>query len=139
MVQPMDMASLRMQCACVNRLKLWFAAVALLLTAGIGSLTAQTLQGNSVEAKWNFHIENGAITETVSGSLAQVKGNVYAAKGPAGDAVQMDGNTAKISSAPITVLNNPEELGVSAWIELDAYPWNLAPILDQKTPSGLFF
>ncbi len=128
-----------MRRACVNQLRRWFAVVALGLTAGAGSLPAQTLREDSVEAKWNFHIENGVIIETVSGSLAQVKGNVYAAKGPAGDAVQMDGYTAKISNAPIAVLNNPEELGVSAWIELDAYPWNLAPILDQKTPDGAFF
>jgi hypothetical protein len=133
------MRSLWTCCARVNRRGLHLAVTALLLLAGNHSLAAQGQRDNPIVARWNFHVENGAITEQVGGSHAKVKGNVYAAKGPVADALQMDGYTAAISGSPLAILDHPRELGISVWIELNAYPWNRAPILDQRTSNGSFF
>ena len=123
----------------VDRFMLCLVVMVIVLLNGMISLAAQSPGDDPVVARWNFRVENGTVTELVAGSRAQVKGNVYAAKGPVGDAVQMDGYTAAILGQPVAALDHPQELGISVWIEIDAYPWNVAPILDQRTSGGSFF
>ncbi len=134
---------------CVNHFRVWLkrgsrsaglagATVSMLLAAGTYAL-AQNSREDRVIARWNLHVSNGQVMETVSGRGAQVKGNVYPASGPTAAALQFDGYTAEIIAPPVAALDHPRELGVSVWMELNAYPWNLVPVLDQQTQAGSFF
>jgi hypothetical protein len=74
-----------------------------------------------------------------SGSPVIVKGNFTVVASPKGPAVRLDGNTTMITAQAWPRLTSGESWTVSAWLKLDAWPWNEAPIIDQSTQTGSLF
>ena len=101
--------------------------------AGLGSVSQQ-----GVVARWNFHPgPSHDVVEEVSGKQEQITGTVYPVPGPVGDALQFDGYTGAIRGGHLEALDHLANKTVVCWLQLEAYPWNQLPILDQR--SGLFF
>lgn len=148
----MDIGSLRNPLNSVNSdarptclIKLFAAAFVALAIAFFplpaSADTGQHLSGTpTVAAHWTFSQQtDGSVVDTVSGAKAKLKGNVYRDISPVGPALQFDGYTGTITTQPVSALNRTSDLAVSAWIQLEAYPWNQVSILDQETSHGDFF
>jgi len=115
-------------------------AIAFIPTPALAGIGHDLSVSPTVAARWTFSQQtDGSVVETVSGAKAQLKGNVYRGISPVGAALQFDGYTGAITTQPVSALNRTSDLAVSAWIQLDAYPWNQVPILDQQTSQGDFF
>jgi hypothetical protein len=96
--------------------------------------------GNGVVAAWDFRpVPQGFALETISGSHDPIAGISDVAFGPAGPALLMDGYTTVIRHAPLDVLSHASDFSVSCWLQVEAYPWNDLPILDQNGPGREFF
>ena len=109
------------------------------LTARAG-MEAHLPDAPAVAAHWTFGQQSdGSIVETVSGIKAQPKGSAYRDISPVGDALEFDGYTGSITTRPVSALDRTSDIAVSVWVQLDAYPWNRVPILDQETSRGSFF
>jgi len=119
---------------------LTYSATAPILTAQKNAAELPSQLAAHIAARWSFHrLPDGSIAEEVSGRHAEVKGTVYAARSPVGNALEFDGYTGEIIAAPMPLLDEPVNLGISVWIRLQAYPWNLVPIVDQLDARGSFF
>ena len=72
------------------------------------------------------------------GKLSGIYAHVH---GVAGEALRLDGETSgvQVKGASVPVLGLA--FSVEAWIAIDAYPWNWAPIVDQRKQekAGFFF
>jgi hypothetical protein len=79
------------------------------------------------------------ISEAVSGARIAPTGSFLSASGPAGPAIRLDGDSTEISGKAIPRLTDGGPWTLSAWVKLDALPWNDAPILDQRTTGGSLF
>lgn len=96
-------------------------------------------------ARWNFEIGPGHdVVEELTSKRLQIEGTIYPATGPVGAALQFDGYTGALRGNPIDVLVHPRNTTIVGWLQLEAYPWNDVPILDQQNapqdnPSGIFF
>ena len=100
----------------------------------------QSADSPVVVTRWTFAPQqDGSVVDSISGARAQIKGNVYGAMSPVGHALQFDGYTGAIIAEPIPLLDSPLRVAVSAWVQIEAYPWNRVPILDQETSHGSFF
>ena len=101
--------------------------------AGLGGVSQQ-----DVVARWNFRPgPSHGVVEEVSGKQEQITGTVYPVPGPVGEALQFDGYTGAIRGGHLEALDHPANKTVVCWLQLEAYPWNQLPILDQR--NGLFF
>jgi hypothetical protein len=115
------------------------AITSLPLTAG-AKTTHQGTNYPVVVAQWTFvRQQDGSVVDAISDAKAQIKGNIYNNVSPVDNALQFDGYTGAITAEPIPFLDNPSTIAISAWVQLEAYPWNRAPILDQETSHGAFF
>jgi len=94
-----------------------------------------------IVAQWDFsEAAQGYALERISGGRDRIAGNVETTASPVGTAVSMDGYTAAIRRAPLAVLSRAGDISITCWLQLNAYPWNEAPILDQNGPGrGVFF
>lgn len=148
----MDIGSLRNSGNCVNPAGLHAAsamrylellvlvAMTFLPLIATAETNQQSMNSQMVVARWTFaRQQDSSIVDDISGAKAQIKGNVYRAISPVGNALQFDGYTGAITTKPIPSLDNPSGIAISAWVQLEAYPWNRVPILDQETPRGEFF
>ena len=68
-----------------------------------------------------------------------MRGTFYPDRSPVGEALHFDGYSSEISTAPLPALDDPQNLAISCWVLLDAYPWNRVPIVDQFDEHGRFF
>jgi hypothetical protein len=106
-------------------------------SAGIGQHSSDS---PAIAAQWTFsRQEDGSVIDKLSGAKAQVNGNSYLGMSPVGGALQFDGYTGRVIAPPISALDRTSGFSVSAWVQLEAYPWNRVPILDQETSHGSFF
>ena len=109
-----------------------------MLAIAAGGLFAQE-QGPA--AKWAFDEGSGTVTrESVSGSQDKIEGFYKFVPGVSGTALRLDGYTTSVT-APGTSLQLGDSFSVSAWVALNAYPWNWAPVVDQEADQlvGYFF
>jgi hypothetical protein len=96
-------------------------------------------------ARWNFEIgANHNVIEELSGKHLQIDGAIYPSTGPVGAALQFDGYTGALRGEPIDALAYPRNVTIVCWVQLEAYPWNDIPIVDQQNasqnkPGGIFF
>lgn len=106
----------------------------LLLMATIASVDAQIAEP---VARIGYDARQGRLVG-MAGPV-EVKGNATTIPGPYGPALRLDGNTTLIATEAWPRLTSGEPWTLTAWIKLDAWPWNEAPIVDQKTQGGALF
>ena len=95
---------------------------------------------NGIVAQWDFSsVQQGFALEQISGSHDPIAGISEAVVGPAGSALLMDGYTTAIRHASLDLLSRGGDFSVSCWVQVEAYPWNDLPILDQNEPRRQFF
>lgn len=113
-------------------------ATTLLLTP-IARLSAQT---PAPVLSWLFDNDTGPVAaESIHHADASLFGIYAHMRGVRGEALRLDGETsgAKVKAHAVPAFG--PSFTVEAWIAIDAYPWNWAPIVDQRKQeqAGFFF
>src|SRR6266498_785905 len=107
--------------------------------------TAQQAYGaplpkGGIVARWDFSsVAQRYALEQISGSHDPIVGIFRPAIGPVGPALQMDGYTTAIYHPSLKPLTRGNDLSISCWLQLEAYPWNEVPIFDQDGPNRAVF
>jgi Concanavalin A-like lectin/glucanases superfamily len=84
-------------------------------------------------AQWNLHLDSSRnLVENLTGGRFRVIGAIDQVAGPVGDALEFDGYTSAIRGEPLEPLAHHLNMTVVCWIQLEAYPWNELPIIDQR-------
>lgn len=100
-------------------------------------------QKNDGELRWTFSLEqNASPLDAVRGVQGTLEGKYAYVPGVSGDALRLDGYTTSMTVAARDLgVFGPNGFTVEAWIALNTYPWNWAPIADQQTAheAGFFF
>lgn len=100
-------------------------------------------QKSPMDARWQFAASQGAVAvDSVHGEKAAIGGSYAYVAGVSGAGLRFDGYT-----TGMTVPYQPADAAarngftVEAWIALNTYPWNWAPIVDQEEDrqEGFFF
>ena len=112
---------------------LWTGTWSVAPQSGALSIGPRVQLPEDVAARWNFHAGSaGEVVEERSGKQARITGTVYPARGPVGDALQFDGYTGALHTESLDALSHPTNMTIVCWLQLEAYPWNELPILDQQ-------
>jgi hypothetical protein len=96
-------------------------------------------------ARWSFEEASGVAVDSVSGVEDSLVGSYQRVPGVIGNGLRFDGYTTAIvrSAKPVTIsdakgspaVETIPRLGsaftLSAWVALDAYPWNWLPLIDH--------
>ncbi len=94
------------------------------------ALTAAAQQQSIV---WHFDEETGAAVHDSSGNVDDpIHGYFLRVPGVSGQALSFDGYTTSIERPAKDVPDVGESFTVSAWVALDDYPWNWAPLVDRE-------
>lgn len=126
---------------------LWMGAVLTLLFSIPAVLPLEAQQKSrsfeersGIIADWDFaSVASGFVLERVTGTQDPIVGVSDLVQGPAGAALLMDGYTTSIRVKPIGILSQQSDFSISCWLQVEAYPWNELPILDQNGPTRAFF
>jgi len=121
--------------------RLMAMALSLALSSAISAQQRQAGSGaplaGGIVAGWKLHVSpTGEVLEEGSGKQIRVTGSVYAVDGPVGKALQFDGYTSALHAERLSAVNRPVNTTISCWLQLDAYPWNELPILEQRGAAG---
>jgi hypothetical protein len=93
-----------------------------------------------IAARWDFSsAPQGFVVEQISGSHDPIVGISRPTVSPVEPALQMDGYTTAIRHPSLGMLSHASDLSISCWLQLEAYPWNEVPILDQNGPGRAVF
>ena len=85
---------------------------------------------------WKLHIgPDGEVREERSGEQIKATGAMYSVHGPVGNAIQFDGYTSALHAKRLSALSRAANTTIVCWLQLEAYPWNELPILDQPGAS----
>jgi hypothetical protein len=110
------------------------------MPSGAQQKTDALVHGTGIVAEWDFgSARQGVSLERISGIHDPIAGIAESAFGPVGPALLMDGYTTMIRHAPLGLLSHRDDFSVSCWLQVEAYPWNDVPILDQNGPGRDFF
>jgi len=96
--------------------------------------------GNPV-AMWRFDEgEGNVVTGTVNNRVGEIfsHGNDWV-PGVSGHALRLDGYRSEVFVSQEQAPDLGSEFAIEAWLYLDAYPWNNAPILQQVADAGFNF
>ena len=99
-------------------------------------------QGEGVVAKWSFDETAGRVTrDSASGTEDKVGGFIKYLPGVSGSGLRFDGYTTSVTREGKKAPKLHDAFTVEAWIALNTYPWNLAPVVDQEMDqqAGYFF
>src|ERR1700683_2336599 len=91
---------------------------------------------------WHFNEPGGAVAHDAAGNLDdRIAGLWRRVPGVDGSALEFDGYTTHIVREAKNVPRLGNAFTVSAWLALNAYPWNWLPIVDQSEDDqvGYFF
>jgi len=91
---------------------------------------------------WHFDEADGdRAAEQMHHADGVLSGVYLRVPGVAGNALRLDGETSGVAVKAKTLPDLGGAFTVEAWIAIDAYPWNWAPIVDQRDEenSGFFF
>ncbi len=95
---------------------------------------------SGIAARWDFSsAPQGFVVEQISSSHDPIVGVSRPTISPVGPALQMDGYTTAIHHTSLPLLAHASDLSISCWLQLEAYPWNEVPILDQDGPDRAVF
>jgi hypothetical protein len=123
-------------CGCALRMALLLTVIPF-ASAQQNRASADAAPLPGVVAQWDFHLEAAPdLVEQISGKRTHITGTVYPAVGPVGAALLFDGYTGALHGEHLDALDKPANKTIACWLQLDAYPWNQLPILDQR---GFFF
>lgn len=123
---------------CRKRIPCLVFAVALLARAAAPGFA----QAPAPLLSWHFDEAGGAVAaEQMRHADGELSGVYAHVPGLAGNALRLDGETSgvRVKGAAIPALS--AAFTVEAWIAIDAYPWNWAPIADQRSreKAGFLF
>jgi hypothetical protein len=119
-------------------LKIFRGSLAGLLLAAASAL-AQT---PAPTLSWHFDETNGSVAAEQMRHADGIVSGVYSrVTGAAGNALRLDGETSGVTVKAAGLPTLGPAFTVEAWIVIDAYPWNWAPIADQRRQeqAGFFF
>ncbi len=91
---------------------------------------------------WHFDESGGELAaEQAHRADGTVTGNYLRVPGVSGNALRLDGETSGVAVKRSTLPGPFAAFTAEAWIAIDAYPWNWAPIADQRDEekSGFLF
>ena len=91
---------------------------------------------------WHFDESEGdTVAEQVRHADGTVSGVYLRVPGVRGNALRLDGETSGVAVKGSMLPDLAPAFTVEAWIAIDAYPWNWAPIADQRKDqtAGFFF
>jgi hypothetical protein len=114
-------------------------AVTMVLIAPAGRAAAQT---PAPILAWHFDETTGDVAaEKMHHADGKLSGIYAHVSGLAGGALRLDGESSGVLVKGATVPALGSAFTVEAWIAIDAYPWNWAPIIDQRNQekAGFFF
>lgn len=103
------------------------------------SLALASAAGAAPLAHFSYDPASRTLVDAVDGARLRPTGSFVSDSGPGGPAIRLDGDTTAIAGKAVTRLTDGGAWSISAWVKLDALPWNDAPILDQRTPAGSLF
>ena len=102
-----------------------------MVQAGMGN--AQEATKSSQNIVWSFDEPGGAVAhDAASGMDDAIEGFWRRVPGVSGQALEFDGYTTGIAREGKTVPRLGNAFTVSAWIALNNYPWNWAPLVDDS-------
>ena len=113
--------------------------VTMVLFALAAHVSAQTL---APILSWHFDEASGDVAaEQVHHADGKLSGIYAHVSGLAGDALRLDGESSGVVVKGATVPATDSAFTVEAWIAIDAYPWNWAPIVDERNheQAGFLF
>ena len=93
-------------------------------------------------ARWSFNEQKCGLTrESVSGVDDRVEGFCKYVSGVSGNGLRFDGYTTSVVHRADSTPKLSEAFTIEAWVALDTYPWNWAPVVDQQDTqqAGYFF
>jgi Concanavalin A-like lectin/glucanases superfamily len=132
-------------CVRTLSLMLWtnqtgLSRLAALLAVFLWSPVTQS-QVQSPAATWSFDENGGSIARGVGAGDANLTGVYRWVDGVRGKALRMDGETSGATVPAAQTVQLGDSFTVAAWVAIDAYPWNWAPIVDQRKEenSGFLF
>src|ERR1035437_3624818 len=114
-------------------------AVTMVLIAPVGRAAAQ---GPVPALSWHLDESSGYVAaEQMRHADGKLSGIYAHVSGLAGGALRLDGESSGVLVRGATVPALGSAFTVEAWIAIDAYPWNWAPIFDQRQQekTGFFF
>jgi hypothetical protein len=91
---------------------------------------------------WHFDESEGDYAaEQIRNAEGSISGVYLRVPGVHGNALRLDGETSGVSVKGSALPDLAPAFTIEAWIVIDAYPWNWAPIVDQRREekAGLFF
>jgi hypothetical protein len=106
------------------------------------SLSPAASQQPAPVLSWHFDESSGSLAaEQVHHADGAVTGVYLRIPGVQGNALRLDGETSGVRVKASTLPDLASAFTVEAWIAIDAYPWNWAPIADQRRQqaAGFFF
>src|SRR5512135_2435660 len=84
-------------------------------------------------AWWTFeNIQEGRVTDSVTGARDEVRGHFRPLRGVSGQAIKFDGYTTCVVRTSGEAPRLASAFTVDAWVALAAYPWNWCPVLCQE-------
>jgi hypothetical protein len=117
------------------------AVVTALLTPAVHASAQVSLPPQTPTLSWGFDEATGDVAaEKMHHADGQLSGIYTHVPGLAGTALRLDGETSGVQ-VPGSSIPALSAFTVEAWIAIDAYPWNWAPIVDQRKQeqSGFLF
>ena len=119
-----------------------FLGIAFALMAWLSLAAGMQAQGGGVVAKWSFDETAGRVTcDSASGIQDKLDGFIKYVPGVSGTAMRFDGYTTSVTREAEKAPKLHDAFTVEAWIALNAYPWNLVPVVDHEVEQqvGYFF
>lgn len=90
-------------------------------------------QNDGLVAHWSFDQTSGDVAQdSVTGIADKVEGYANYVPGIVGTALRFDGYTTGVARDARKAPRLKDALTVEAWVALNTYPWNLAPIVDDE-------
>jgi hypothetical protein len=99
-------------------------------------------QDDSLVAKWSFDETSNRLTrDSVSGIQDKVEGFFKYVPGVSGTGMRFDGYTTGVIREGKKAPKLKDVFTLEAWIALNTYTWNLAPVVDHEMDQqvGYFF
>jgi hypothetical protein len=115
---------------------IWTYQLRLIVIAGLACAfshpcIAQTQAARS-SASWSFDEIDGDVAHGVGAGDARLSGIYRHVPGVRGSGIRLDGETSGASVASSQLPKIGPAFSVEGWVAINAYPWNWAPIFDQR-------